>query len=400
MFRSGFKLGRLFGIDIRIDWSWIFIFLLITYSLAALEFSNPRRYGDWSPALRWGTAIVAALLFFGSVLAHELAHSIVAKARGLPVSRITLFLFGGVSNIEREPSSPATEFVMAIVGPLTSLVLGIIFLVLGSASVFATGRLLGLPSLLFGRLDPISALLLWLGPVNILLAIFNMVPGFPLDGGRVLRSILWAITRNLKRATRWASWIGQAVAWLMILAGISMAFGVNIPLLGTGLPAGIWLVFIGWFLNNAAAQSYRQVVLEDLLGGIQVSTLMRANAVTVPPSISINELVYNYIMNTDERAFPVLDGDRLVGMVSLGDVRQIPRSEWDVTPISKVMTPADHLTVATPFEDVTQAMNDISAHDVRQVPVVQDGRYVGVLRRADIMKWLQLHSGMAAGSAE
>jgi Zn-dependent protease/CBS domain-containing protein len=398
MFRSGFKLGKIFGINITIDWSWILIFLLVTWNLAIGVF--PALHPTWSLGLTWGTAIVAALLFFGSVLAHELAHSVVAKARGLPVSRITLFLFGGVSNIEREPTSPSTEFLMAIVGPLTSFVLGVVFLALGGASVFATGRLLGSPLSALARLDPVSTLLLWLGPINIVLAIFNMVPGFPLDGGRVLRSILWAISHNLRQATRWATWVGQAIAWLMILAGISMAFGVNLPFFGSGLISGIWLVFIGWFLNNAATQSYRQVVLEDLLEGIEVSTLMRPNAATVPPNISINDLVYNYIMNTDERTFPVLDGDRLVGMVSLGDVRQIPRSEWDVTPISKVMTPADHLAVATPHEHVTQAMNDISSHDVRQVPVVQDGRYVGVLRRADIIKWLQLHTSMAAGSAE
>ncbi len=398
MFRSGFKLGRIFGINIFIDWSWTFIFLLVTWNLAIGVF--PQVHPGWTLALSWATAIAAALLFFGSVLAHELAHSIVAKARGLPVSRITLFLFGGVSNIEREPTSPGTEFLIAIVGPLTSLALGIIFLFLGGASIFATGRLIGSPLSILGRLDPLSTLLLWLGPINIVLAIFNMVPGFPLDGGRVLRSIFWAITHNLRRATRWASWCGQAVAWLMILAGISMVFGVNLPFFGTGLVGGLWLAFIGWFLNNAAVQGYRQVVLEDMLGGIEVSTLMHPNAVTVPPSITLNDLVYDYIMNSDERAFPVLDKDRLVGMVSLGDVRQIPRSEWDVTPVSKVMTPADHLAIATPNEDVTQAMNDIAAHDVRQVPVVQDGRYLGVLRRADIIKWLQLHTDMALRGAD
>jgi Zn-dependent protease len=399
MFRSGFKLGKIFGIDVYVDWSWLLIFLLITYQLATV-FNSPQVHPDWSPALAWGTAIVAALLFFGSVLAHELAHSIVAKSRGLPVNRITLFLFGGVSNIEREPTSPSTEFLMAIVGPLTSFVLGILFLALGGAIVFANGRLIASPLGFLRGLDPVATLLLWLGPINIVLAIFNMIPGFPLDGGRVLRSIFWAITGSLKRATRWASWIGQGVAWLMILAGISMVFGANLPFLGTGTVPGLWLAFIGWFLNNAAVQSYRQVVLEDLLGGVQVSTLMRPNAATVPPNISLNDLVYDHIMNSDERAFPVLDGDRLVGMVSLGDVRQIPRSEWDVTPVSKVMTPADHLAIATPHEEVTQAMNDIASHDVRQVPVVQDGRYLGVLRREDIMKWLQLHTDMALRGAE
>lgn len=390
MFRNGLKLAKIFGINIYVDWSWIFIFLLVVWNLAIGVF--PSLHPTWSTALIWGTAIVAAILFFASVLAHELAHSVVAKARGLPVNRITLFLFGGVSNIEREPTSALTEFLMAIVGPLTSLILGIIFLFLAGVGFFTSGGFFGAPFSLLSRLGPVSTLLLWLGPINIILAIFNMVPGFPLDGGRVLRSIFWAVTGNLRRATHWAAIIGQIIAWGFIIIGISMVFGVNVPFFGTGLIGGIWLAFIGWFLNNAASQSYRQVVLEDMLEGVPVSTLMRPNAVSVPPNIPISELVYNYIMNSDERAFPVLDGDRLVGMVSLGDVRKIPRSEWDTTTISHIMTPEEKLTVATPREDVSQALNDIATRDVRQVPVVQEGRLVGILRRADIMKWLQLHT--------
>ncbi len=390
MFRNGLKLARIFGINIYVDLSWIFIFLLVTWNLAIGVF--PSLHPTWSTALTWGTAVLAALLFFVSVLAHELAHSVVAKARGLPVNRITLFLFGGVSNIEREPTSPLTEFLMAIVGPLTSLILGIIFLFFAGVSVFTAGGFLGAPLRLLSRLGPIATLVLWLGPINIILAIFNMVPGFPLDGGRVLRSILWAATNNLRRATHWASIIGQIIAWGFIIIGISMVFGVNVPFFGTGLIGGIWLAFIGWFLNNAAQQSYRQVVLEDMLEGVAVSTLMRPNTVSVPPNIPINELVYDYIMNSDERAFPVLDGDRLVGMVSLGDVRKVPRAEWDATTVAQIMTPEDKLAVATPREDASQALNDISARDVRQMPVVQEGRLVGILRRADIMKWLQLHT--------
>ncbi len=392
MFRSGLKLARIFGINIYVDWSWIFIFILVVWNLAFAVF--PSLHPTWSAALNWGTAIIAAILFFASVLAHELAHSVVAKARGLPVNRITLFLFGGVSNIEREPTSPLTEFLMAIVGPLTSLILGIIFLLLAGVGVFTTGGFFGAPFRLLSRLGPVATLLLWLGPINIILAIFNMVPGFPLDGGRVLRSILWALTNNLRRATHWAAVIGQIIAWGFILIGISMVFGVNVPLFGTGLIGGIWLAFIGWFLNNAAQQSYRQVVLEDMLEGIAVSTLMRPNTVSVAPNIPISQLVDDYIMNSDERAFPVLEGEHLVGMVSLGDVRKVPRSEWEATTVSQVMTPEDKLTVATPREDVSQALNDIASRDVRQIPVVQEGRLVGILRRADIMKWLQLHTQM------
>lgn len=394
MLRSGFRLVRIFGISVYIDWSWLFIFLLVTWQLAIVVF--PALHPTWSPLLAWGTAVAAAILFFASVLAHELAHSVVAKARGLPVSRITLFLFGGVSNIEREPSSPSTEFLMAIVGPLTSLVLGIVFLLLGGVSILTAGQFLtGGPLRLLGRLGPVPTLLLWLGPVNIILAIFNMVPGFPLDGGRVLRSILWAVSRNLRLATRWASWIGQAIAWLFIAAGISMVFGVQLPFFGTGLVGGLWLAFIGWFLNNAAAQSYRQLVLEDLLDGVPVSMLMRSDAPSVPPYLTLSDLVYDHIMGSDERSFPVLDGDRLVGIVSLGDVRKVPREQWPSTTVAQVMTPADQLAVATPREEVSEALNDLTGHDVRQMPVVQEGKLVGVLRRGDIMRWLQLHSEFA-----
>ncbi len=397
MFGGGFRIGRIFGININIDWSWTLIFLLVTWNLAIGVF--PEYHPDWGPLLSWGTAIAASLLFFGSVLAHELAHSLVAKSRGLPVNRITLFLFGGVSNIEREPTSPGTEFLMAIVGPLTSLILGIIFLFLGGATAFLGGTLVGSPQQLIARLDPISTLLLWLGPINIVLAIFNMIPGFPLDGGRVLRSIFWGISGNLRRATRWASWIGQGVAWVLILIGISMVFGVNVPFFGRGL-GGIWLAFIGWFLNNAAVQGYRQVVLEDMLGGIQVASLMRPNAVTIPPDMRISELVYDYIMNTDERAFPVLDGDKLAGIVGLSDVRKVPRDEWNETTVAEIMTPADQMVIASPRQEVSEALSNIAARDVRQVPVVQEGRLVGTLRRADIMKWLQLHTDFAVRGAD
>ena len=284
--RSGIHVGRIYGIDIYVDWSWIFIFLLVMWNLAVGVF--PDLHPQWGPALIWGTAFVASLLFFASVLAHELSHSIVAKSQGIPVRNITLFLFGGVSNIEREPPSPAAEFVMAIVGPLTSIVLGVIFLLLSGATAAGLDVITGNPIGALARLDPLSTLLLWLGPINILLGIFNLVPGFPLDGGRVLRSVLWAITNNLRVATRWASWVGQAVAWLFIIAGISMVFGRSVPILGAGLISGLWLAFIGWFLNNAAVQSYQQVVVQDLLEGVPVARLMRANAPTVSPSIPVS----------------------------------------------------------------------------------------------------------------
>ena len=255
----GFSIGHIFGINIRVDWSWLLIFVLVVWNLASV-FGGV--HPDWGPALSWGTALVAALLFFGSVLAHELAHSLVARARGIPVRGITLFLFGGVSNIQREPPSAGAEFIMAIVGPLTSVVLGAILLVIGVASAGPLPNAAADPNQFLASLGPLTTLLLWLGTVNIVVGIFNMIPAFPLDGGRVLRSIFWAISNNLRKATRWASWIGQGIAWLMIVAGIAMVFGVQLPVLGTGPISGLWLAFIGWFLNSSASRSYQQVELD------------------------------------------------------------------------------------------------------------------------------------------
>jgi len=392
--RNGFRLGRILGISIEIDWSWFLIFLLVTWNLAAGVF--PSLHPDWGPGLNWLIALAASLLFFASVLAHELAHALVALAQGLPVRRITLFMFGGVSNIEREPPSPATEFLVAIVGPITSLALGVTFQFLGAA--VAAG-----PQLIFGnfgeglaRLSPLATLLLWLGPINILLGLFNLIPGFPLDGGRVLRSILWALTDDLRRATRWASRVGQTVAWLFIINGIAMAFGARLPLFGSGFLSGLWLVFIGLFLNSAAVQSYRQVAIEDLFEGVPVAHLMRPNVPTVSPDLRINQLVDNYVMTTEEQAFPVVENDRLVGLVSVEDIHRVPREVWPTWPVSQIMTPADHIDVVTPRDDVTEAFHKLARRDVRQMPVVQDGHIVGILRHRDIVRWLHLRSGFAA----
>jgi Zn-dependent protease len=342
-------------------------------------------------------AIVAAFLFFASVLAHELAHSLVARARGIPVRSITLFLFGGVSDIQREPDSPGAEFVMAIVGPMTSIVLGGLLAWLAGASAGPLRDAMTNPTGTIARLSPLTTLLLWLGSINVILGIFNLTPGFPLDGGRVLRSILWAVTGNLRRATRWASWTGQAIAWLMIIGGISMAFGAQIPFFGTGLTSGLWLAFIGWFLNSASVQSYQQVVVHDILEGVPVERMMRTNPPTCLPDCSVNRLVHEHIMRTDDQAFPVLDDGRLMGLVTLEDVRRVSRAAWDTTTVSDIMTPADQLTVVTPGEGAAEALNKLMQRDVRQLPVLRDGELVGLFRRQDIIKWFQLHAESIRG---
>ncbi len=388
---SGFPLGRIFGIDIRIDWSWILIFLLVTWNLSAAVF--PRLNPDWGPALILLLAVVAALLFFASVLAHELAHSLVAKAQGLPVRDITLFLFGGVSNIEREPPSPRAEFLIAVVGPVTSVVLGVVFLLLGGLSVAGAGSAAEDPLAALAGIGPLTALLLWLGPINILVGLFNLIPGFPLDGGRILRSLLWGATDDLSRATRWASWVGQVVAWAFIVAGIAMVFGVRIPFFGTGLISGLWLTFIGWFLNSAAVQSRQQLVVQDILEDVPVSRLMRSQPPTVRTNMSISDLVHDGVIGSDDHAFPVLRGeDDLAGIVCLHDVRKVPKEDWDTTKVAEIMTPTDRLATVRPQQDAAEALNKLSTQDVRQLPVVADGRLVGLLRRRDVLGWLQLHS--------
>lgn len=383
------RLGRIFGIEISINWSLVFVFLLVAWSLALGVFAP--MHPTWGFLFDWGIAIIGTILFFASLLAHEIAHSLVAKFYGIPVRSITLWLFGGVSSITKEPPSPKAEFLMAIVGPLTSIVLGFIFLALAALATGSTAALGDLP-----LLGPATTLAVWLGSINILLGIFNLVPGFPLDGGRVLRSILWAATNNLKKATHWASWAGQAVAWILILIGIAMIFGINVPIFGTGLLGGLWLILIGWFLHSAAVQSYQQVLVQGALQGVPVGRLMESHVSTVSPDISVADLVHDYIMGTSERAFPVVQDNQLVGIVSLEDVRRVPRDDWDITSVRQIMTPQSQLTTATPDEDANEAMDKLASHDVNQVPVVQDGHLVGMLRRSDILRWLQIQTKITA----
>jgi Zn-dependent protease/CBS domain-containing protein len=391
--RNTLKLGRVFGIEINIDWSWLFIFFLIVWGLSS---TLDKMHPSWQGGVVWGASIAAALLFFVSVLLHELAHSLVAQSQGVPVRNITLFLFGGVSDIQREPPSPRAEFLITIVGPLTSLVIGVVLTVLAGASASLVDTVTG-SSTSMSHLNLLSTMLLWLGSINLLLAVFNMIPGFPLDGGRVLRSILWAITGNLRRATQWASQAGQFVAWVFIVSGIMMVFGYDIPLLGTGLVNGLWMAFIGWFLNSAALQSYQQVVIHDMLHGVPVSRLMRLNPPTVSSSVSISSLVHDHVMGTDDHAFPVVDDGRLVGIVTLEDIRSAARDIWDTRHVQQIMTPAPKLVVADPDEDAADALDKLAQSDVHQLPVVRDGRLVGLLRQRDILKWLHLQSSQQTG---
>lgn len=389
--RSGFKVGRFFGIDVNIDWSWLLIFFLVTWNLAMVF---GQIHSDWGTGLTWATALVASLLFFASVLAHEFAHSLVAKAQGVPVRNITLFLFGGISNIQRQPPSPRAEFLITIVGPITSILIGLFVVGAAGVSTSLAGVNMTGQTEAIAQLGPLTTLLMWLGPINLLLGLFNLIPGFPLDGGRLLRSMLWAISDDLRRATRWASWVGQAVAWLMIVAGISMIFGVTLPFFGSGFISGLWLVFIGWFLSSAAIQSYRQVVVQDILEGVPIKELMHPQPSTVPTNITVRQLINDYVMQSDERAFPVVDDGQLRGLVTLKDARQIERDVWDTTTVNDIMTPVEQLVTVNTEEDAAEIMNILAQRDVAQLPVLDDHQLAGILRRKDIVKWLQWKSNL------
>ena len=386
---SGFRIGKLFGIQIRIDWSWLLIFALVSWSLAV---SFGQAHQNWTLAGQWGVAVLASLLFFGSVLAHELAHSLVARARGVPIRNITLYLFGGVSNIQREPKSPFGELIITVVGPLVSLILGAFFLIMG-AGYFSFSNITIANSGLLSQTGPVTTILLWLGSVNILVGLFNLIPGFPLDGGRIVRSLLWKLTNDLRKATQWASGLGQIVAWMIIFSGIAMLFGFQIPVLGAGFFNGIWLILIGWFLQNAAVNSYRRIVIQDILEDISVEQVMSTQVPTVAANISVENLIDNYIMKTDNRAFIVYDGDRSVGLVTIDDVSNVAPNARALTIVEDIMTPSEKLEVISPNEEASDAFYSLQEKNIRQLPVVTgNNAIVGLLRRKDIIRWLQFQS--------
>ncbi len=365
------RIGKLFGIDIYIHISWIIIVVLMTWSLAVGWF--PVLYHGFSAITYWVLGFIAAILLFVSVLLHELAHSVVARMRGLPVKNITLFIFGGVSNIEREPGSPGIEFQMAVVGPLTSLLIGV--LSLGVLYV------LGIPD------SPLGAILGYLGFANILLGIFNLIPGFPLDGGRVLRSIVWKIDGNLRRATRVVTIVGQIISYLFILFGIWLFFvGYFID--------GLWFGFIGWFLLSSAQAANSEVALQSVFRGVTVGEVMNTTPTTVPANISLQRLVDEYFLPYGLRSAFVIQVDQLAGLITLSDIRHVPREDWGQTPVGLAMIPRDRLHIVSPQQSLNDVLPLMAGRDVNQLPVVQDDRLVGVLSRDAIVRYLEIRRSL------
>ncbi|HVL57668.1 MAG TPA: site-2 protease family protein [Burkholderiaceae bacterium] len=387
--RGGVRLGSLFGIEVIADWSLLIIFALVALTLALGVF--PAWHPDWGAGVTWITALAAAVLFFVSVLLHELSHAIVGRAGGVRIERITLFMFGGMAHMENEPPSWRSEVAMAIVGPITSLLLGLLFLWLAGLAAGPIALDPDQPDALLAQLGPLSTLLLWLGPVNIVLALFNLVPAFPLDGGRVLRAVMWGLTGSLRRATRWASWGGQLFAWLLIGVGALMILGYRFPLLGGGLLGGFWLMFIGWFLNNAALMSYRQLLIRETLDEVPVARLMQTRLYSVDPDLPVDRLVDEHMIASGQRVFPVERGGRLLGLVCLSDLMKTERTSWGRMTAADVMTPLDSLVTVSSTDDAAEALEKLAAQGVNQLPVLDRGRLAGLLRREDVLTWLSLH---------
>lgn len=391
---GGVRLGRIAGIEIVADWSLLIIFSLIAFGLATGVF--PDWHPDWGAGLAWATASGAAVLFFASLLVHELSHALVGRLGGMQVRRITLFMFGGMAHLESEPKSWGSELAMAAVGPLTSLVLGLAFLFLAGLAAGPVEVDLEKPREALAALSPLATLLFWLGPVNLLLALFNLVPGFPLDGGRVLRAVLWGATGNLRKATRWASSAGQVFAWFLIGAGLLMLFGYSLPFFGRGGLGGLWLMFIGWFLNKAAVMSYRQLVVTQTLEDVPVSRVMQTRFARVEPDLAVRTLAEERMMASGQRVLPVERDGRFLGLVSLSDLQKSEPRAWDRMTAQEIMTPVERLACIGPQAQASEALAELGRRSVNQLPVVEHGRLLGLLRREDVLKWLTLHQASAA----
>jgi Zn-dependent protease/predicted transcriptional regulator len=368
--QSQIKLGRIFGIEIGLHFSWIAIALLIVISLAAhFRETNPQ----WGDGVVFLTSIATGVFFFAAIIAHELAHSIVAKSRGLPVKSITLFALGGVSQLEKDAEDAKTEFLVAIAGPMTSFVIGVILLalstVLGGSSVSTATT-------------PVVAMMMWLGYINVALAVFNLVPGFPLDGGRVLRSIAWWITNDPERATRIAARVGQTIAIFFIAIGIYRFFG------GAGF-AGLWIAIIGWFLLDAAGASYKQVEINQRLRGVRVGDIMSRDCPTVEGRTNLQTFVEDSLIRTGARCFIVVDNGVISGLITPYDIKEIEPKVRSYKVVGDVMRPIDQLRTVTSDTPVKDALEIMAREDLNQLPVVTGDRLDGIVTRGRVLQYLQ-----------
>ena len=378
-FRNTIHLGRISGIMIGIDYSWFIIFVLFVFLLGTgyLPVVAPGAYPGWY----WATAVLTALLFFASVLLHELSHALVARRSNIPINNITLFIFGGVSQMEDEPQTPWDEFKMAIAGPLASVAIAVVFFGTSLLTVMTQSRLL-------------FAAFTYLWFINIFLAVFNMLPGFPLDGGRVFRAAIWGWSGNLQKSTRIAALVGQTFGILFIIVGVGSLFYPAWRAYG-----GIWMALVGWFLVSAARSSYQQVVLREALRKVPIRDVMNPQVNPVPPDIAVEMLVTEYFLGESASTLPVERNGAVLGVVSVEDVRALPRDEWKYKTVADIMRPLSEEQVLEPEDDAWDAANRMAQSNRDRIIIAEHDHVEGLVTRGSILRWLQTHTRLAPGQA-
>jgi len=363
--KQNIYLGRLIGIPVSLDYSWFFIFVLLTWMLATSYF--PTEFKDWSPVLYWIIGAITSILLFVSVLLHELGHSIVAIKYKIPVREITLLVFGGVSQISGEPRSAMAEFWIAIAGPLVSFFLGALFYLI---LPFISG------------IEVIYSIVKYLAYINIILGVFNLIPGFPLDGGRILRAIIWGITHNMRKATIIAGNVGRIIAFLFIYFGIMEIFSGRVA-------DGLWIIFIAWFLESAATAQIQQQQLHSLLALHKVSEAMNRNYAIIEADTNINELMKFHVIGTGRRSAIVVENDKPVGLITLHHVQKIPEEKWETTRVAEIMLPLDQSVQLRSNDDLWTALEKMDFEGVNQLPVFEENQLVGVLSRENLISFLK-----------
>ncbi|MGB7434791.1 MAG: site-2 protease family protein [Candidatus Acidiferrum sp.] len=372
MFRHTIPIGRIFGISIDLDYSWFLLLGLLTWMLAVSYY--PAEFRGWSTSEYWMMGFITAVMLFVSVLIHELGHSVVAKSFGISVPRIVLFVFGGVSEITAEPPSAAVEFWIAIVGPVVSFLLAAFFWEIEPLLITS---------------QPLYALVKYLALLNFILGVFNLIPGFPLDGGRVLRAVVWRFTGKYRRATAIAATTGRLMGFLLIFLGVWQALSGNFI-------GGLWTAFIGWFLESAAGSQLQQEALKRLLGDHRVYDAMKKDFPQISGDVTLQKLVDNYILPNGVRYFVVNGENNLPGLVTLASIQRVPRSEWPVTTASQVMVPLQRLDSTSPDAGLWSALEKMGRDGVNQLPVIQGTGIVGILSREDVVHYLHVLQGFAA----
>ena len=376
------RLGKILGIEIRIHYSWFFIFALVSFYI----YDDFQRAGyNLGASLLIGLA--ASLVLFACIVAHELAHSLVAMRNGIQVRSITLFFLGGVANITKEAERPKTEILMAVAGPACSLALALVF----GVAWFAAGGYRQ-------EATPFHDLLGWIAWLNLVLGLFNLLPGFPMDGGRVLRAAIWQITKNYRKATRIASIAGQVLGWVMAGAGIAIAVSylvqgpVTTEVIWNAIFDGGYLVLLGWYLSSIAAGSYRQVAWREAMRGVTAASAMVSDFMTISPDMSLMHLVRDYVQPAKQRGFVVASEGRFLGVVDVENIRRVSRDRWDTTAVGLVMTPADKVTTVGPEEDGINVAAKMEELRLDGIPVVRDGVVIGMVTRYSLARMMEMRA--------